>query len=73
MQHAGDGRSFMPEEAERVHERLDALAHYTMSSTLWWDGDNGKPVIVPAQIMSGAPNSGAGQFNYPRPTSHEGK
>jgi hypothetical protein len=73
MQHGGDGRSFMPEEGERLHERLDALAHYTMSSTLWWDGDNGKPVIVPAHAMSGEPKLGAGKFDYARPTSHEGK
>ena len=61
MQHAGDARSFMPEESERLHAQLDALAHYTMSSTLWWNGDNGKPVITPPQVMSGAPNSGAGK------------
>ena len=72
MQHAGDGRSFMPEEAERLHEQLDALAHYTMSSTLWWDGDSGKPAMVPAQVMSGAPNSGAGQLNCPRPIGSTG-
>jgi hypothetical protein len=65
MQHAGDARSFMPEEGERLHELLDALAHYTMSSTLWWDGDNGKP--VPAQIMSGAPASSSDKFHPPRP------
>src|SRR2546421_5562324 len=40
MQHAGDARGFMPEEGDRLHAQLDALAHYTMSSTLWWDGDN---------------------------------
>jgi hypothetical protein len=58
MRHAGDARSFMPEEAERLHTLLDALAHYTMSSTLWWHGDNGKAVVAPTQIMSGAPASG---------------
>jgi len=68
MQHAGDGRNFMPEEAERLHERLDALAHYTMSSTLWWDGDSGKPVIVPTRPMSGTSNSAAGKLN--RMTAH---
>ena len=72
MQHAGDDRRFMPEEAERLHERLDALAHYTMSSTLWWDGDIGKPVIVPAQVMSGAPDSTAGKLNGSRPLSTTG-
>ena len=72
MQHAGDARSFMPEESERLHAQLDALAHYTMSSTLWWDGDNGKPVITPPQVMSGAPNSGAGKFNCPRPINSTG-
>jgi hypothetical protein len=36
-----------------------------MSSTLWWDGDNGKP--VPAQIMSGAPASSSDKFHPPRP------
>jgi hypothetical protein len=66
MQHAGDGRSFMPEEGDRLHEQLDALAHYTMSSTLWWDGDNGKPVIVPTQAKSAPPNSAAGKLNVPR-------
>jgi hypothetical protein len=72
MQHAGDDRRFMPEEAERLHERLDVLAHYTMSSTLWWDGDIGKPVIAPAQVMSGAPDSTAGKLNSSRPISTTG-
>jgi len=72
MQHAGDARSFTAEEGERLHERLDALAHYTMSSTLWWDGDNGKPVIVPQQVMSGSPELGADKLNSPRPTGTTG-
>jgi hypothetical protein len=69
MQHAGDARSFMPEEGERLHEQLDALAHYTMSSTLWWDGDKGKPVVVPRQVMSGKPELGADKCTLPADAS----
>ena len=69
MQHAGDARSFMPEEGERLHERLDALAHYTMSSTLWWDGDKGKPVVVSPQVMSGRPELGADKDTLPADAS----
>jgi hypothetical protein len=64
MQHAGDVRGFMPEEGDKLHAQLDALAHYTMSSTLWWDGDSGKPAVVP-QLVSGAPDFGAGKVNCP--------
>ncbi|PYT31606.1 MAG: hypothetical protein DMG58_11865 [Acidobacteria bacterium] len=73
MQHAGDARGFMPEEGDRLHAQLDALAHYTMSSTLWWDGDNGKPAVVPPQVVSGAPDFGAGKVSCPRPTGATGR
>ncbi len=72
MQHAGDARSFMPEESERLHEQLDALAHYTMSSTLWWHGDNGKAVIAPPQVMSGTPELDADKVHGFRPTDTTG-
>jgi len=71
MQHAGDARGFMPEEGDRLHAQLDALAHYTMSSTLWWDGDNGKPVVVPPQIMSRVPELGLDKVTVaPSPDTH---
>jgi hypothetical protein len=71
MQHASNARSFMPEEGERLHAQLDALAHYTMSSTLWWDGDNGKPVVVPPQIMSRVPELGLDKVTVaPSPDTH---
>ena len=73
MQHAGDARGFMPEEGDRLHAQLDALAHYTMSSTLWWDGDNGKPAVVPPQVVSGAPDFGVGKVICPRPTGATGR
>ena len=69
MQHAGDVRGFMPEEGDKLHAQLDALAHYTMSSTLWWDGDNGKPVVVPRQVMSGKPELGANKCTLPADAS----
>jgi hypothetical protein len=73
MQHAGDARGFMPEEGDKLHAQLDALAHYIMSSTLWWDGDNGKSAVVPAQVVSGAPDLGAGKVNCPRSTGATGR
>ena len=72
MQHAGDARTFMPEESERPHEQLDALAHYTMSSTLRWHGDNGKAVIAPPQVMSGTPELDADKVHGFRPTDTTG-
>ena len=72
MQHAGDSRGFMPEEAERLHAQLDALAHYTMSSTLWWHGDNGKAVVVPPQVISGTPELDADKVHGFSPTDTTG-
>ena len=72
MQHASEARSFMPEESERLHQQLDALGHYTMSSTLWWHGDNGKPVVAPTQIMSGTPELDADKVHGFCPTDTTG-
>jgi hypothetical protein len=36
MSFAGKKQGFMHQEGDHVHEILDSLSHYLMSSTLWW-------------------------------------
>ena len=36
MSFAGKKQGFTHQEGDHVHEILDSLSHYLMSSTLWW-------------------------------------
>ena len=42
MSFAGKKQGFMHQEADHVHEILDSLSHYLMSSTLWWQQGQGE-------------------------------
>jgi len=42
MSFAGKKTGFMHQEGDRVHEILDSLSHYLMSSTLWWQQGQGE-------------------------------
>lgn len=42
MSFAGKKQGFMHQEGERVHQILDSLSHYIMSSTLWWQEAGGE-------------------------------
>jgi hypothetical protein len=36
MSFAGERRGFMRQEGDHLHDILDSVSHYLMSSTLWW-------------------------------------
>ena len=44
MNFAGETRGFMRQEGDHLHDILDALSHYIMSSTFWWQDGKGEPV-----------------------------
>ena len=43
MSFAGKKRGFMQQEGDHLHEILDSLSHYLMSSTLWWQEGRVEP------------------------------
>jgi hypothetical protein len=43
MSFAGKKQGFMQQEGDHVHEIVDSLSHYLMSSTLWWQQGQGEP------------------------------
>jgi len=43
MTFAGETRGFMRQESDHLHDILDALSHYIMSSTFWWQDGKGEP------------------------------
>src|SRR3989449_9493353 len=43
MSFAGETRGFIRQEGDHVHAILDALSHYIMSSTFWWQDGKGEP------------------------------
>jgi hypothetical protein len=43
MSFAGKKQRFMHQEGDHVHEILDSLSHYLMSSTLWWQEGKSEP------------------------------
>ena len=43
MSFAGRRQEFMHQEGDHLHDILDSLSHYLMSSTLWWQEGEGKP------------------------------
>ena len=43
MSFAGKKQEFMHQEGDHVHEILDSLSHYLMSSTLWWQEGKNEP------------------------------
>jgi hypothetical protein len=36
-------QGFMQQEGDHLHDILDCLSHYLMSSTLWWQEGKGEP------------------------------
>jgi hypothetical protein len=43
MSFAGKREGFTHQEGDHVHDILDSLSHYLMSSTLWWQDGKGEP------------------------------
>jgi hypothetical protein len=43
MSFAGKKEGFTHQEADHLHDVLDSLSHYLMSSTLWWQEGKGEP------------------------------
>src|SRR5207249_8084734 len=43
MSFAGKKEGFTHQEGDHLHDILDSLSHYLMSSTLWWQEVNGEP------------------------------
>jgi hypothetical protein len=43
MSFAGKTEGFARQEGDHVHDILDSLSHYLMSSTLWWQDGKGEP------------------------------
>ena len=43
MSVAGKKQGFTHQEGNHVHEILDSLSHYLMSSTLWWQEGKNEP------------------------------
>ena len=43
MSFAGKKQGFTHQEGDHVHEILDSLSHYLMSSTLWWQEGKNEP------------------------------
>ena len=43
MSFAGKKEEFSHQEGDHLHDILDSLSHYLMSSTLWWQEGEGKP------------------------------
>jgi hypothetical protein len=43
MTFAGKKQGFTHQEGDHVHEILDSLSHYLMSSTLWWQEGKNEP------------------------------
>jgi hypothetical protein len=43
MSFAGKKLGFTHQEGDHVHEILDSLSHYLMSSTLWWQEGKNEP------------------------------
>jgi hypothetical protein len=43
MSFAGKREGFTRQEGDHVHDILDSLSHYLMSSTLWWQDGKGEP------------------------------
>jgi hypothetical protein len=43
MSFAGKREGFTHQEGDHVHDILDSLSHYLMSSTLWWQDGKGDP------------------------------
>jgi len=54
MKFDGDTRVFMRQEADGVHQVLDAISHYAMSSTLWWEDGKSQPLHEKNHL--GSPN-----------------
>jgi len=50
MSFAGERQGFTHQEGDRVHDILDSLSHYLMSSTLWWQ--EGKDVSLERNSMA---------------------
>ena len=48
MTFAGETRGFIHQEGEHLHDILDALSHYIMSSTFWWQDGKGEPTTSQA-------------------------
>ena len=42
MSFAGERQGFTHQEGDHVHDILDSLSHYLMSSTLWWQERKGE-------------------------------
>ena len=43
MSFAGRRQEFTHQEGDHLHDILDSLSHYLMSSTLWWQAGKGEP------------------------------
>jgi len=43
MSFAGKKEGFTQQEGDHLHDILDSLSHYLMSSTLWWQEVKGEP------------------------------
>ncbi len=43
MSFAGKKERFTHQEGDHLHDILDSLSHYLMSSTLWWQEDKAEP------------------------------
>jgi hypothetical protein len=47
MSFAGKKEGFTQQEGIHLHDILDSLSHYLMSSTLWWQEVKGEPHEAP--------------------------
>ena len=43
MSFAGKKQRFTHQEGDHIHDILDSLSHYLMSSTRWWQDGSGSP------------------------------
>ena len=55
MSFAGKKAEFTHQEGDHLHDLLDSLSHYLMSSTLWWQEGKAKP--QEAQMANGVRRS----------------